>query len=855
MARAKKRDVNEGASITMALPQWDIDLKNHVLISESGTLEGGIEIRMPSTTLEGLARQIEVHRGLIDAMRNALPEGERARFMVEVGPLKEDVIDAYDKMFLAPDPFIRKLRTSKAEDLRERRQRGQLVEFRCFVLFTNTRSVSFLDQVMGKLRQGYEAQQYAAAAKRLQNTRARLFHAFSRHGLRPRHMTGQELFALAWRYFNPHERAQTPPTFVPTQAHFPKKLLQDSPEIADRTLRSQLTRTPLRRGLEYLRGSRFYTAIVSMEGLPVGSTFTGMANNLLYIPRTYWLVIDLEHRPHGRALRELHGRARRMTAAASDPGDLTDYADPENRVGASEADAALIHVTQTGAHFFKVGMSVIVQDTTYEGLEAAVEITVGELTKMPGLRYTRETFGLFEQYMNLSPGSGKSNDRTFQTLEENATAFLPTTTPWEGNKKRPLVLVENRWGSLSAIDPFDKTSNNWNGIVVGGSGSGKTFFMQMLANELMTLESDVIIIDRGGGYDNLIDLHGGEKIPLAPGAVSINPFDLPAGTVHPSDEKRSFLLALIKTMLRTSGGEISGAIDTILGAAIDQTYQRATRQERDEYGKERTVFDGCRLSDLLATLLRLEVLGDRSATGQDKHLAEKIATVLQGWTGDNPLGRFLDAETTIDPQSRVVGFETSGLMSNPQLAPIGIMLIANMVWERAEADRERHKLIVFDEVWTLLQIPEAAAFIVELYRRLRRYNAAAYTVTQSLEDFMTEHARGIVQSTTHFFLMKLRGEDDRIRDFFDLNPSAMSAFQSLTSRKGEFSEALAWIMRQDRTEGGIIRIAPHPLEYWAFTTDAQDMAMRDKFLDKHSGNLQLALADLAERYPKGVANT
>lgn len=843
---------NVRTSLTLNLPQWDLDTTHHLLVSESGALEAGLEFHVPPALLAGYGQQEAVHASFMRVLRNALPEGERARIYIEVAPPADATIQRYQDVATTTNSFLRALRHAKADTFRTERKAGTLLDLRCYVTFTTTPNRSMLERVMQKVRQGYEAAQYRALAERASATRMRMFQALARSGFTPRVLDADGLFRLAWHYFNPHERAMHAPQFVPTKAHLPNKLLANNPEFSDRTLRSQLTRTGIRRGFEWLRSSRYYQAILSLETLPVGNTFTGMVDHLLMLPGAYWIVIDLEHRPYGRTLRELYGRARRMTAAAADPGEFTDYSDPGNRIGASEADSALIHTTQTGAHFFKVGLSLILLSPDYPVLEENIESAINSLTQLPGVRYTRETFGLMEQLLNLSPGSGRNNDRMFQTLEENATALLPTTSPWRGNYDRPLAMFGNRWGGLSALDLFDQRSANWNGIVIGGSGSGKTFLMQTLANELLCQDADVIIVDRGGGYDPLINLHGGEIIPLSPSSVTINPFDLPPHTHKPSDEKRAFLLALIKTMLRVSEGTITGATDTIVGAAIDQTYHRATRQERDSDGTERVVYTGCRLRDLVHTLLRIETLGDRTATEDDRVHAKRIATVLQAWTGDNPLGRFLDGDTTIDPQSNVIGFETSGLITTPQLAPIGIMLIANMVWERAERDRERPKLVIFDEVWSLLKIPEAAAFVVELYRRFRRYNAAAYTVTQSLADFMTPEARGIIQNTSHFFLLKLRGEDDIVRELFKLEESAMTAFLSLTSVKGEYAEALAWIQRQDRVEGDVIRIRPHPIEYWAFTTDAHDMTMRDAAIARANGSLSQALLELARSNPTGA---
>ena len=123
-------------------------------------------------------------------------------------------------------------------------------------------------------------------------------------------------------------------------------------------------------------------------------------------------------------------------------------------------------------------------------------------------------------------------------------------------------------------------------------------------------------------------------------------------------------------------------------------------------------------------------------------------------------------------------------------------------------DLSRKKIVVLDEVWSLLKLPQAASFIVELYRRFRRYNAAAYAVTQSLEDFQTEAARGILQNTTYHYLLRLPTEDDLVQKLLNLSDRAMDTFRTLSSKKGSYSEALTWIRQEDGLEGGVIVLRP-----------------------------------------------
>ena len=150
-----------------------------------------------------------------------------------------------------------------------------------------------------------------------------------------------------------------------------------------------------------------------------------------------------------------------------------------------------------------------------------------------------------------------------------------------------------------------------------------------------------------------------------------------------------------------------------------------------------------------------------------------------------------------------------------------------------------------------MKVNEAASFMIELYRRFRRYNAAAYAVTQSLQDFVGENAKGLLQNTTYHYLLRLPGEDALVQELLEMSDRGIEVFRSLTSRSGSFSEVLTWIRREDRLEGDVMIVRPTPVEYWAYTTNAYDMAKRKEVLDEHGGNLVAALDELAAKVSAG----
>jgi conjugal transfer ATP-binding protein TraC len=280
----------------------------------------------------------------------------------------------------------------------------------------------------------------------------------------------------------------------------------------------------------------------------------------------------------------------------------------------------------------------------------------------------------------------------------------------------------------------------------------------------------------------------------------------------------------------------------LLTAAIEQTYARA-RSERKVEGKLVQHFAGCRLSDLVRTLVTMEEVGERPASPSEREIARSLALRLQNWSGDTPFGQFVDRPTSINIEAPLVYYETSGLERYPELRGVGLLLLADLIWRRAKRDPARRKIAVFDEAWAMLKIPQAREFIVELYRRARRYHTAVYAVSQSLLDFA--EVRGILQNTSSFFLGRLPGEDKAIGELLELPPAALETFRSLSGKRGEYAEFMAWIRREDRLEGDVIRVEASPEEYWLFTTNPLEIERRNKALAEQ-GSWLAALSVLKE---------
>jgi conjugal transfer ATP-binding protein TraC len=828
-------------SLTALLPYWEI--QDGLMVLNDGRVELGVGLEM-SPTLFVHTAYMEGFVGVVKSLlRSGVPEGTRARLIVEVSPAHPSRVQHYAAGWAPSHPTARFLHERRAEAWWSRWQREEIVEKRIYltVLFGKRR---------GKRRVPFtkeEWQEVVAEAKRIQE---RIVQIASAYRIRAFPLGDQDIFALTYRYLNPALALSEVPEYRQTWQRYPREAIRRIESLRPPTLRAQLLKGEVDnsyRDALYVGG--MWAGILSMYTVP-DETYAEMGDVLALAGGSrFYLVMDFLHEPHELALRALKARARRYYSA-SQSGT---YVDPNVRVGQVETEGAITHISQTGDHVFQVGVSLVLLDRSREGLEGRISQAMSHLSKVPGSPFRVLRNGLLTPWLTLAPFSGGVAEEKVYLLETNAAHFFPTTGAWRGSP-RPVALFKNRQGALVYVDPFDKRMRNYNGIVVGGSGSGKTFALQYLLSELLKDDKvSVVILDRGKNYQALVEAFGGALIEIRPGAgTSVNPFDLEEGQVEPTPEKKGDLLKVLRAMVPAGDDRTQEAIENaILEAAIEQTYKRATTVDIGPDGTEEKRYLGATLSDLVKTLLTLDEIGGRGVSPSEKEVARSLALRLQSWTGDSPMGSFVDRPTSVPLESaRVVCYELEGLDAYEGLDVVGTMLMAGLIWKRASEGKrrgeERNLLVVLDEAWKVFKNPYAASLVEELYRRFRHLGGGIWSITQSLQDFSGESAGRIVQNTTWVFLLRVQGEDEYVQRVFNLPDRAMAVFKSLGGVKGLYSELMVWAVRDDLKEGDVLQLWPTPYDYWLFTSAQEEAARRKALVEAYGGDVLRAVRDLAE---------
>jgi len=359
---------------------------------------------------------------------------------------------------------------------------------------------------------------------------------------------------------------------------------------------------------------------------------------------------------------------------------------------------------------------------------------------------------------------------TKTSLALEAGNFVPVQGEWLGTT-RPGMLLQGRRGHLAFWDPFDNRGGNFNTVVVGRSGSGKSVFMQELLMSSLGQGARVFVIDVGRSFEKMCSTLDGQFIEFSKSSdLCLNPF-----THVPADdpEGRDTSFSMIKSILGTMAAPQKGTSD--LENAI---LEKAIRTVWAKKGKGTTVTD---IADFLLA--------------EEDKTASNLGKMLIGYTREGSYARFFEGENNVNFNKDVVVIELEELKEQKDLQSVVMqMMIMSITNHTFLGDRKRPFHICIDEAWDLLRAPQAGLFIETLARRLRKYNGSLVIGTQSVDDFY--QAPGALaafeNSDWMCFLAQKRTSITRLKESgrIDIGEEQEHALASLTTVNGEYSDVM-----------------------------------------------------------------
>ena len=297
----------------------------------------------------------------------------------------------------------------------------------------------------------------------------------------------------------------------------------------------------------------------------------------------------------------------------------------------------------------------------------------------------------------------------WRTLDTTSLAMLyPFSPPDLDTRGGDLRGIDLRASSPVVYDPWDGTHLNANTAVLARSGSGKSFATKLGVLRGITRGVVAYVIDPEGEYADMARAAGGRVLSPGVAGQGMNPFVIDSGDPEELLQRIGSLRRLIEVMVGESlGAERRAALDHALAAYYAQPHERTGFSDFYAFLKGDEA-DG---DPALARLLR------PFATGSLRHLLSD------------------EGDDLLHNEALVTVFDLHLL--EPELRPAATMVCTETVWAAAARD-PRPRLLVVDEVWSIMQHPEGAAFMVSMAKRARKHRLGLQFITQDVQDLLSE---------------------------------------------------------------------------------------------------------------------
>ncbi len=297
-----------------------------------------------------------------------------------------------------------------------------------------------------------------------------------------------------------------------------------------------------------------------------------------------------------------------------------------------------------------------------------------------------------------------------------------------------------------------------NGLILGTPGAGKSFAAkrEILAAYLVTSD-DILICDPEGEYYPLVEKLGGQVVKLASNSKDyLNPMDINISDMGDREAlkiKSDFLITLCDAI---AGDKVALANDEkgIVDRCINAVYT--------EYFKNPVPENMPILEDLYNALLHYipdDVESELARDAREKAVRIANSLVLYVHGSQN----YFNHRTNVDSQNRIVCFDIRDLGN--QLKELGMLIVQDAVWNRVSVNRERKNSTRYycDEYHLLLRDKQTAKYMVEIWKRFRKWGGIPTGITQNVVDFLqSEEIEGILGNSDFIYLLNQNSKDKEI---------------------------------------------------------------------------------------------
>jgi len=405
----------------------------------------------------------------------------------------------------------------------------------------------------------------------------------------------------------------------------------------------------------------------------------------------------------------------------------------ENKINAGLIEEFLDTVQTTGEKIVKTHFNVTLFDESITELKRYKSETSSAYSLMNCFPY-QHTFDLPLLFFSCVPFSTQLPETELFITQVPQACCL---TNFEGEVRNSesgfVINLSNRQeGCPLRIDISDEPMakhliHNRNKIIIGGSGSGKSFFTNHLLRQYAESENcHIVLLDVGRSYE-ILTRYLDERLKEQGGAlliefttdnpISFNPFVVEGEL---DLERRQTILSVIYTIYKDDLTEME---KDVIAHSISEFF-KANGWERSFNG----YFEFCK--EFIPTLTEEQSIEFNS---------HEFFFILSKYYRDGEYGYLLNKpmKTDVFFSCPFLVFELDNIKDHPVIFPVATLIIMDIFLQKMRRLKGTRKVICIEEAWKAIATPQMAGYMKYFFKTIRKFFGEAMVVTQEVDDVIS----------------------------------------------------------------------------------------------------------------------
>jgi conjugation system TraG family ATPase len=405
----------------------------------------------------------------------------------------------------------------------------------------------------------------------------------------------------------------------------------------------------------------------------------------------------------------------------------------ENKVNAGLIENFLDTVQSTGEKIVKTHFNVILMDSSLKELKQQKSETASAFSQMNCFPY-QHTFDLPLLFFACVPFSTQLPEtELFITQVPQACCLMGFEGRVTDSTSKFTIRFSNRQeGCPVKIDLSDEPMelniiHNRNKIIIGGSGSGKSFFTNHLLRQYAENGNcHIVLLDVGRSYellthylDEQLKDKGGAKLVefTQEHPISFNPF---VADGEADMEHKQTILSVLYTIYKENLSEME---KDVIARSVSEFFKTENR-ERSFNG----YYNFCR--EYIPQLVK-----EQSLEFNSNEFFFILGKYYEGGEYDYLLNKPMQTDEFFTCPFLV--FELDNIKDHPVIFPVATLIIMDIFLQKMRKLKGVRKVICVEEAWKAIATPQMAGYVKYFFKTIRKFFGEAMVVTQEVDDVIS----------------------------------------------------------------------------------------------------------------------